>query len=36
MRGTGSGGIGFVISSGTLLVAGVVLLALIALGAWFL
>jgi hypothetical protein len=36
MRGTGSGGIGFVVTSGTLLVIALLVLALLALGGWLL
>ena len=36
MRGTGSGGIGFVVTSGTLLVIAVLILALLAIGGWLL
>lgn len=36
MNRTGSGGIGFFVTSGTLLVIAIVLLALLALGGWLL
>ena len=36
MRGAGSGGIGFVVTTGTLLVIAVAMLALFALGGWLL
>ena len=36
MRGTGSGGIGLVVTSGTLLVIALLVLALLALGGWLL
>jgi hypothetical protein len=36
MRGTGSGGIGFVVTTGTLVVIAVVVLGLAALVAWML
>jgi hypothetical protein len=36
MRGAGSGGIGFVVTSGALLVVAVVVLAFLALGGWML
>ena len=36
MRGTGSGGIGFVVTTGTLVVVAVVVLGLAALVAWML